>query len=1546
MPMLIPVAIGLAAMTIGEIAITATLVMSAAQVGMAAYAVASFAMGRIQQRQAKNAAKKQFNRSQTDRAVTVRSGVLEAGSMYGTALVGGEIVYVESTGSKGEYLHMVVALGVREIDAIEAVYFNGEVLPAENVSTGFVESGNFMPVKKQNAWEIGVSGTTRVLSQVPTRIVSVNLSSGSSIDVVFSSVELIQGTDWTLAGSTITALTFTFSPAINILYEYNTATPSVRIRKKLGAAGQAAYAELVSESAGKWTSAHVGVGVPSVYIRLKYDTDVYGQIGIPDVTFRVRGFKVYDPRGPVTQWSANAALCTADYLKDSLLGAGAASGEVIDSELIAAANVCDEAVNITVSTTQVRYNANGFLSSSQDPRSHLQSLVDAMAGYAVWTGGRWLVRAGAGRSSVMSITTRNFADGTVNVVPKQSRKELFNAVTGVFIDPAQKYAEVEFPSVENATYVTEDGGKRKPMDIELPLCNDPKRAQRLAKIALERGRQGLLVTMQANHSMYDLVVSDWVAVTLSRYGFSAKLFEVIERKWSMQSGLTYVLQEAATGVYAWNYGEATTIDLAPDSNLPSPFTRPAMLTSLTATSGTSELIRMADGTLVSRVLFSWAATTDVFVDSGGQIEIQYSQQGDTQWTQVPSMSGDSTSAHIVAAPDGAAIVIRARAVNSLMRAGEWEYLRHTVIGKSAPPTDVAGLTGAVTPSGVRITWTAPTDIDYDKTELRVGGSNWATASPLIGATNLWVSGSSFVWLAPAVGTYTVRAKHIDTSNNASATAASTSVTITAADLLAWASITGRPAMFRVVSQGYSDVGSSAAASLYNAETGAALYGAVRSYMLIRIRRSDGVITASQTYDVYGAGANTSGRNAATLASDLNATTSASIVVVYGYDEPKNLRLTGGLEAAMYRCGASKAVFGSPQFKANSAYILVGIGGSGEGNGFEAYNGDTDGSTNAWCDVSFYVQSGQFIISGTTAVPRTLADHGYTGALNANRGGIGGYATSDPFLTAPSEWENGNGAAYSGEIGNGWSNSWSSSAAANIYSATFPVDPAATYLMESLVYKTPGTSATHYLLIAFYDRAGALIAADPTWPGIGTFNYWGLIGTSPAADYANYYSIEFGNLATAKIPVNTAYAKVGIYGSYTGTGLWYWGGTRVREIAVAKAAANTAVVSGTTALWSGVTGTGRPASNATVGGTWGTNIYGSTRPEDGANKSYVGTATPPSGAIAIVKDFDNTSKTFLLRSLQAYDAGISVSLDTAGDAILIKSNATEFDHVYLLADYNLSTATLTDVADMNLPVAANSVYVIEGVMIVQTAAITTGVNLQITAPSGATVYCRHQMQVGVTSAETRRGGTASSGVDVANTDYINMMQAVVITAGTAGVAQLQFAAEVAASATLKAYSTLSIRKITNPTPISSMTIVANPGIGASYTSTEGNYGTATATLTLRCNANGTWSVLVGSGDGLTGTPAAGNWGTPTTGGAGTNYEVKFTQGSSSGTYSVSNAAPSYTRLSTNLSFVVTTTVGTAAVAVTMDVRKIGTTSPVSTDTVTLNTDAYIITPPDP
>jgi hypothetical protein len=188
--------------------------------------------------------------------------------------------------------------------------------------------------------------------------------------------------------------------------------------------------------------------------------------------------------------------------------------------------------------------------------------------------------------------------------------------------------------------------------------------------------------------------------------------------------------------------------------------------------------------------------------------------------------------------------------------------------------------------------------------------------------------------------------------------------------------------FRVVARGLRDTQGSAPAGLYGA-TGEQISSAQRGYTVDVIDRATRAVLSTTSFDLYGDPA-----QAALMAAHLGQIGSTRIVVVRTWDEPLANRLGGGLPDAMYRCGASRAVFGSPNFKYRSAYVLVAIGGCGEGNGFEAYNGTVDSDPSAWVDVGFMVTvDGQLLVTGTGTTPRSLQDYGYTGDVNATYGAV-------------------------------------------------------------------------------------------------------------------------------------------------------------------------------------------------------------------------------------------------------------------------------------------------------------------------------------------------------------------------------------------------------------------------------------------------------------------------------------------------------------------------------------------------------------------------------
>lgn len=188
--------------------------------------------------------------------------------------------------------------------------------------------------------------------------------------------------------------------------------------------------------------------------------------------------------------------------------------------------------------------------------------------------------------------------------------------------------------------------------------------------------------------------------------------------------------------------------------------------------------------------------------------------------------------------------------------------------------------------------------------------------------------------------------------------------------------------YRVVARGNTATTQPADSALwYNGEE---VSGRQRSYILHRISRQTGKVVYTQSYDVFGNGADTSGRGAQALADDLNNSGSDVVVVVRTHDEPQWGRTTA-LFNAMYRCGASPAVFGSQNFRYRSAYVLIGIGGCGTGNGAEMYQGDIDNDPNAWVDLTFQVANGNLIGVSSATTPRTLSDYGYVGDKDATKG---------------------------------------------------------------------------------------------------------------------------------------------------------------------------------------------------------------------------------------------------------------------------------------------------------------------------------------------------------------------------------------------------------------------------------------------------------------------------------------------------------------------------------------------------------------------------------
>jgi hypothetical protein len=518
----------------------------------------------------------------------------------------------------------------------------------------------------------------------------------------------------------------------------DTGEPMVIIKKHLGSDNQTADTSLISHAPDKWTTSHRLRGNCYLYVRLGWKNTMWPN-GIPNISATVQGKKVYDPRTASTTWRSNPALCIYDYLTNTTYGLAVPAAEINTSTFNTAANVCDESVALAGGGTQVRYTCDGVVDTSKTPKVILEDLLSAMAGTLTYQNGQWSLYAGEYRTPTVSLDESDLR-GSITVRSRLSRKDLFNTVRGKYNEPSNDYQPSDFAEVSNSTYVTEDQGDIITLDRDYPFTNNSIAAQRLAKIELERVRQQITVEMPCKMTAFQLQVGDNVQITNARFGWTNKVFEVVEWQFVVDKdsendahvpGVNLVLRETASTVYTWS-AEETTIDPSPDTDLPDPFST-ADPTGLTLDSSETQLIRGQNGRIVSRIKVSWDSHPDALVYEGGSFRVQFRKNPSTIWEDLPIIPGDKTFTYVTDVDDRGTYDVRIRATNVRGGQSSWvEDLGHTVVGKTTPPPNVTGFNASSTLGLVRFSWDQLDILDVYGYEIRYGegGIQWNDAIPL------------------------------------------------------------------------------------------------------------------------------------------------------------------------------------------------------------------------------------------------------------------------------------------------------------------------------------------------------------------------------------------------------------------------------------------------------------------------------------------------------------------------------------------------------------------------------------------------------------------------------------------------------------------------------------------------------------------------------------------------------------------------------------------------------------------------------------------------
>ena len=671
--------------------------------------------------------------------------------IYGSARVGGTIVYAETTSSTNEFLHMVIVLAGHEVDDISSIYVGDDVVSLETTSNDSNGIPIFTPTSSDQ-----YNGKLRVKKHFgdPAQLADANLVS-----------EVTQWTtDHKISGKAYLYLKFTFDSDV-----YPNGVPNVSAivkGKKLfdpRATSFTASSSTVSTSSNTITISNHGL---STFDRATYDTNsqtaigglsngtLYYVIKIDANTFKlatnyancVAGtpISLTSVSGSTTQkfnfttFSDNPVLCIRDYLKDTIYGMQVEDAEINDTNFIAGANTCDETVSVTnPSGTEKRFTCNGAFQLSQSPKVIIENFLTTLGGFLIYSNGEFKIIPSSYLSPTVTLNESNLRSG-ISINSRVSKKELFNAVKGLYSEPANDFQPQNYPILTNSSFESEDNNERIYAEFDYPFTNSSRMCQRLSKIQLLKVRQQISFSASFDMGAFDLDVGDTVNITNARMGFTNKTFQVLEWGFSIDASdgnlqITANFKEIASAVYDFATSDYSTISSGKATNLP----KSTSVSAPTAITLTDELVSYNDGTVIVKMVIELTEATDNFTEL---YEIEIKQLTDAQGNAVTDDfkqigRGARTKFEFLNVIDRATYQVRARGINIFGVKSSTITQDHTVVGLSAPPPNVTDFSCNIVGLDAFLSWKAVDVLDLSYYELRyanvTANATWSNSVPLV-----------------------------------------------------------------------------------------------------------------------------------------------------------------------------------------------------------------------------------------------------------------------------------------------------------------------------------------------------------------------------------------------------------------------------------------------------------------------------------------------------------------------------------------------------------------------------------------------------------------------------------------------------------------------------------------------------------------------------------------------------------------------------------------------------------------------------------------------
>ncbi len=519
---------------------------------------------------------------------------------------------------------------------------------------------------------------------------------------------------------------------------------------KIGAASQTAY-DMTPPT--EWTSDHRLNSIASVYVRLTADPNTYPN-GIPNISATIVGHQLQDENGNNVNYYDNPALILRHYLLNYF---GADTTEIDATSFGIAKDACN--YEPYGAGTGKRYTCNYTFTLNTKPAKVIEDILKTCYGKLVYTNGKFVIKAGVYNTPTVYLNEDDLIGG-INVTTKSSQANAFNSVRGLFIDGntyTSSFQASDFVPITSSFYLNEDDNFDNPIDIELSGVTDHTIARRIAKLTLLDSRQDLSVQCTTKISGLQLIAGDNVYLSVARYGWVNKVFEVNELTINSDLSIGLLLKETSSDIYDFPVGEDVDRDLSPNTNLPNPFiVQPPVGFSVTETTTVD-----ADGTVFPSATLNWSAS---YSGSISDISVEYKETSSADFDALgifPRTDSTFTTLDVVA---GKTYMFRARNLNYLGVFSSYVSKSLKINGDNTAPQTPTGITATGGTGSFSLNWTNPAvDTDYKFTRIWLNTANNFSTSTVQGT----ISGTTWNKTITSSSTYYAWLQNIDTSNNTS-----------------------------------------------------------------------------------------------------------------------------------------------------------------------------------------------------------------------------------------------------------------------------------------------------------------------------------------------------------------------------------------------------------------------------------------------------------------------------------------------------------------------------------------------------------------------------------------------------------------------------------------------------------------------------------------------------------------------------------------------------------------------------------------------------------